>query len=69
MDNKTTKSKNKNKMKNQIRIGDEVKHQMYETEPFTVLALSKNKVKLRGDWSGGTHHTVGSAWVKKSEIR
>jgi hypothetical protein len=56
-------------MKNKIKIGDEVKHLMYENEPFKVLGISKNKVKLKGDWSGGTHHTVGSAWVNKSEIR
>jgi hypothetical protein len=32
------------------------------------LGLDKNQVELEGDYSGGTHNSVGVQWFNKDEV-
>jgi hypothetical protein len=56
-------------MEIKMKIGQYVGYSDWGKEPFKLLSVKGEKVKLKGDWSGGTHHTIGTAWVNKSEIR
>lgn len=42
---------------------------LYEgREPFTIVGIRKDEVELEGDYSGGTHNTVGKQWFKNEEV-
>lgn len=42
---------------------------LYEgREPFTIVGIRKDEVELEGDYSGGTHNTVGKQWFKNDEV-
>lgn len=49
----------------EIRIGKKVYHKdVYDGgEEMEVVGIRATEVELRGDWSGGTHHTVGDCWM------
>lgn len=46
-----------------LSIGDTVRHHDYSNERFKVIGIRADEIELEGDWSGGTHHTVGRCWV------
>jgi len=50
-------------------IGDEVITEMYNNEVFKVIGVLEDNLLLRGDWSGGTHGTVGDSHYEKSKCK
>lgn len=52
-------------MKEKISIGDIVYHRsVYEhKEPLTVVGITKTKIWLEGDFSGGTHNVIQRDWL------
>jgi hypothetical protein len=48
-----------------IFLGQKVKHKdAYNgKEVFEVVGIRKTEVELQGDWSGGTHNTIGASWM------
>lgn len=53
-----------------IEIGKKVYHSdVYDGyEEMEVIGIRKDEVELRGDWSGGTHHTIGDCWMPKDGL-
>lgn len=51
----------------EYKLGDKVYHKA-DTAPFEVVGLRTNSIEIRGDWSGGTHNSVGDCWVKYGDI-
>jgi hypothetical protein len=40
--------------------------ELYEgREPFKIVGIRQNQVELEGDYSGGTHNSVGVQWFNK----
>lgn len=37
-------------------------------EPFKIVGVRQNQVELEGDYSGGTHNTIGKQWFNNSEV-
>lgn len=37
-------------------------------EPFKIVGVRENEVELEGDYSGGTHNTIGKSWHKNTEV-
>jgi hypothetical protein len=52
---------------NEIRIGDKMRHKL-DNCPFTVTGITKDKVQLKGDWSGGTWPINSISWVSWDEV-
>jgi len=50
-------------------IGDEVLTEMYDNEVFKVIGVLEDNLLLRGDWSGGTHCTVGDSHYEKTKCK
>jgi hypothetical protein len=43
--------------------------ELYEgREPFKIVGIRQNQVELEGDYSGGTHNSVGVQWFNKEEV-
>jgi hypothetical protein len=43
--------------------------ELYEgREPFKIVGIRQNQVELEGDYSGGTHNSVGVQWFNKDEV-
>jgi hypothetical protein len=52
-----------------FKLGDLVVYpDYYETEVFTVVGLTFDKLLLRGDWSGGTNIVSGESWVDRNKV-
>ena len=51
-------------------LGQTVYHKdVYDfKEPLEVVGIRANELELRGDYSGGTHHTIGYAWLPISGV-
>lgn len=52
-------------MDKRIKLGATAYHVLHYdgNQEFEIVGIRKNEVELKGDWSGGTHHTVASDWV------
>ena len=48
-------------------LGQQVRHNA-DNCPFTVTGLCGNKLRLKGDWSGGTQPINAESWVDVSEV-
>lgn len=51
-----------------FKLGDKVYHDSDEA-PFELVGITKTSLKLKGDWSGGTHNVIQSSWVDISKVR
>ena len=47
-----------------IAIGNTFYHkEIYDgKEPMKIVGIRENEIELEGDFSGGTHHTIGRGW-------
>jgi hypothetical protein len=42
--------------------------ELYEVENHLRFGIRQNQVELEGDYSGGTHNSVGVQWFNKDEV-
>lgn len=52
-------------MSRELKIGQKVYHRdLYDhKEQMLIVGIRENEVELEGDYSGGTHNTVGKQWM------
>jgi hypothetical protein len=50
------------------KIGDLVLHPC-DNAPFEVVGVRADEIEIEGDWSGGTHNTIGRDWVKPDVVK
>lgn len=54
----------------EIYLGQKAKHKdLYNAkEVFEVVGITKDEVKLKGDFSGGTHAVTQESWVSRKGL-
>jgi hypothetical protein len=54
----------------EYNLGDKVTTDYYNHgEVFEVVGIRKDQLELKGDWSGGTHSSIGNAWYPIEKCR
>lgn len=58
-------------MKNNLKIGQIVYHDdiYWGRQEMKIVGIRETQVELEGDWSGGTHNTIGRIWYPIKGLR